>query len=396
MLTLSDTPRAFPLGTSAVGSLATSRSKFTIILEIIVSLSIKNIFAYQTLKKILFKLDPETAHTLAGLGLRFSAVCPPLNKYLTGHYFVTHPSLKQNIFGRTFENPVGLGAGFDKNGQYIKAMPTLGMGFTEIGTVTPKPQEGNPKPRLFRLIDIESIQNAMGFNNKGSYYMLQRLKKITFFDYPIGINIGKNKVTPENEALHDYELLFKAFKDYGDYVVINISSPNTPGLRDLQNESFIKAIFAMGKEITSKPILLKIAPDMTAEDAVTLCNTAVEAGADGIIATNTTIDYALTDSPYKKDFGGMSGAVLTEKSYQLFRAIGKELYGKTLLISVGGIDSAEEAYKRIKAGASLVQVYSMLVYRGPTLIKEINEGIIQLLKKDGYTHISQAIGADWK
>jgi len=361
-----------------------------------VSLSIKNIFAYQTLKKFLFKLDPETAHTLAGLGLRFSAVCPPLNKCLTKHYFVTSPVLKQTIFGHTFQNPVGLGAGFDKNGQYIKAMPTLGMGFTEIGTVTPKPQDGNPKPRLFRLVDAQSIQNAMGFNNKGAHYMLQRLKKIQFFDYPIGINIGKNKVTPENEALEDYEKLFKAFKDYGDYVVINISSPNTPGLRDLQNESFIKAIFAMGKEITTKPILLKIAPDMTAEDAIALCNTAVDAGADGIIATNTTIDYSLTDSPYKKDFGGLSGAVLTEKSYQLFRAIGKELHGKTLLISVGGIDSAEEAYRRIKAGASLVQVYSMLVYKGPLLIKEINEGLISLLKKDGYTHISQAIGADWK
>ena len=355
-----------------------------------------SLFSYQTLKKFLFKLDPETAHTLAGFGLRFSALCPPLNKCLTKHYFITDKSLEQNIFGRSFKNPVGLGAGFDKNGQYIKAMPTLGLGFTEIGTVTPKPQDGNPKPRLFRLIDINSIQNAMGFNNKGSYYMLQRLKKITFFDYPIGINIGKNKLTPENEALNDYENLFKAFKDYGDYVVINISSPNTPGLRDLQNKSFIKAIFAMGKKITTKPILLKIAPDMTAEDAIALCTTAVEAGADGIIATNTTIDYALTDSPYKKDFGGMSGAILTEKSYELFCAIGKELYGKTLLISVGGIDSADEAYKRIKAGASLVQVYSMLVYKGPALIKEINEGLVKLLQADGYTHISEAIGADWK
>ena len=360
------------------------------------SLSIKDIFAYQTLKKLLFKLDPETAHTLAGLGLRTIAHCPPMQRLVTKHYFVTHKSLEQNIFGRHFKNPVGLGAGFDKNGQYITAMPTMGFGFTEIGTVTPKPQDGNAKPRLFRLIDINSIQNAMGFNNKGSHYMLQRLKKLYFFDYPLGINIGKNKITPENEALKDYEVLFKAFKNHGDYIVINISSPNTPGLRDLQNEAFIKAIFAMGKEITTQPILLKIAPDMEADAAIALCNTAVEAGAAGIIATNTTIEYSLTDSPYKKDFGGMSGAVLTEKSYQLFRAIGKELYGKTLLISVGGIDSAEEAYRRIKAGASLVQVYSMLVYTGPLLIKEINEGLITLLKKDGYTHISQAIGADWK
>jgi len=353
-------------------------------------------FSYDTLKKILFRLDPETAHSVAGFGLKTVAYCPTLLRYVKNENFVTHPMLQQKIFGRTFQNPVGLGAGFDKNGQYITAMPTMGFGFTEIGTVTPKPQDGNAKPRLFRLIEDNSIQNAMGFNNKGSHYILQRLKKLYFFDYPIGINIGKNKVTPENEALQDYEILFKAFKNYGDYIVINISSPNTPGLRELQNENFIKAIFKMAKEITTQPILLKIAPDMEAKDAVALCKTAVQAGAAGIIATNTTIDYSLTDSPQKRDFGGISGALLTQKSYRLFKAIAKELYGKTLLISVGGIDSAEEAYRRIKAGASLIQVYSMLVYRGPALIKEINEGLITLLKKDGYTHISEAIGADWK
>jgi dihydroorotate dehydrogenase len=317
-----------------------------------------------------------------------------IQRYVKDKNFVTDPMIQQEIFGRTFQNPVGLGAGFDKNGQYITAMPTMGFGYTEIGTVTPIPQDGNPKPRLFRLIEDQSIQNAMGFNNKGSDYMLQRLEKLYFFDYPLGINIGKNKVTPEDEALKDYEILFKSFKDYGDYIVINISSPNTPGLRDLQNENFIKAIFKMAKEITTQPVLLKIAPDMEAEDAIALCKTAVDAGAAGIIATNTTIDYSLTS--HAKDFGGISGSLLTEKSYELFKAVAKELYGKTLLISVGGIDSAEEAYKRIKAGASLVQVYSMLVYRGPALIKEINEGIIELLKKDGYNHISEAIGADWK
>jgi len=355
-----------------------------------------SLFSYQNLKKIFFKLDPETAHSIAGLGLRTISHCPKLLHYISKKNFVSHPILRQNIFGRIFQNPVGLGAGFDKNGQYITAMPTLGFGFTEIGTVTPKPQEGNAKPRLFRLVDENAIQNAMGFNNKGSYAMLQHLKKLYFFDYPIGINIGKNKLTPEDEALDDYEKLFKAFKHHGDYIVINISSPNTPGLRDLQNESFIKAIFAMAKEITSKPVLLKIAPDMTPKEAITLCKTAIDAGASGIIATNTTIDYTLTNSPHKKDFGGLSGAVLTEKSYQLFRALGKEFYDKTMLISVGGIDSAEEAYRRIKAGASLIQIYSMLIYKGPTLIKEINEGIITLLKKDGYSHISEAIGSDWK
>ena len=355
-----------------------------------------SLFTYQTLKKFLFKLEPETAHTLASCALRSASHCPPLLHCMKKRNFISHPILEQTFFGRTFHNPVGLGAGFDKDGQYITAMPTLGFGFTEIGTVTPLPQDGNPKPRLFRLIEDESLQNAMGFNNRGAEYMLNRLKKLYFFDYPIGVNIGKNKITPENIALRDYKELFETFKDHGDYVVINISSPNTPGLRDLQNEQFIKDIFAAAREITSQPVLLKIAPDMTPEDAITLCSTAIEAGAAGIIATNTTIDYSVTDSPDKKDFGGISGKLVREKSYELFRAIAEKLYGKTLLISVGGIDSAEEAYKRIKAGASLVQVYSMLVYKGPSLIHDINVGLIELLQADGYKHISEAVGVDWK
>ena len=355
-----------------------------------------SLFTYQTLKKILFKLEPETAHTLASCALRFASHCPPLLRCMRERNFVSHPMLEQEFFGRKFHNPVGLGAGFDKDGQYITAMPTLGFGFTEIGTVTPLPQAGNPKPRLFRLIGDESLQNAMGFNNRGADYMLNRLKKLYFFDYPIGVNIGKNKITPENIALRDYKNLFETFKDHGDYIVINISSPNTPGLRDLQNEQFIRDIFAAAKQITSQPVLLKIAPDMTPEDAIALCTTAIEAGASGIIATNTTIDYSVTDSPDKKDFGGISGALVREKSYELFRAIAEELYSKTLLISVGGIDSAEEAYRRIKAGASLVQVYSMLVYKGPSLVRDINHGLIALLEADGYTHISEAVGADWR
>lgn len=349
---------------------------------------------YQTLKKLLFRLKPETAHTIAGYALRLAAHCSPLLRYMKEQNFISHPMLEQKFFGKTFHNPVGLGAGFDKDGQYIKAMPVLGFGFTEIGTVTPLPQDGNEKPRLFRLIEDQSLQNAMGFNNRGADYMLDRLKKLYFFDYPIGVNIGKNKITPENIALRDYKNLFETFKEHGDYVVINISSPNTPGLRDLQNEQFIKEIFAIAKEATAKPVLLKIAPDMTPKDAIALCQTAIDAGAAGIIATNTTIDYTL--STHAKDFGGISGELVREKSYELFRAIAKELYGKTMLISVGGIGDADEAYRRIKAGASLVQVYSMLVYKGPSLVKDINEGLIELLKADGYSHISEAIGADWK
>jgi len=351
-------------------------------------------FSYETLKSLMFRFDPETAHTVAGMGLRTLPLCPPAYRAMLGRYFIDHPVLRQEIWGRTFANPVGLAAGFDKDGDYIRAMPALGFGYTEIGTVTPRPQPGNPKPRLFRLVEDRSIQNAMGFNNKGSWHMLRQLKRLEFLDYPVGINIGKNKKTPEREALKDYETLFKAFRESGTYIVINISSPNTPGLRDLQNETFIREVFRIGREITDKPILLKIAPDMSADQALELCRTAVEAGAAGIIATNTTVDYSLT--PRAKDFGGISGALLTEKSRELFAAIGREFHDKTLLISVGGIDGPEEAYRRIRMGASLIQLFSLLIYEGPDLVRRINDGLIRLIRADGFGHISEAVGADWK
>lgn len=353
-----------------------------------------NMINYDSLKPLLFKLEPETAHHIAATVLRLPNICQiPFNSFLESH-FIADPILHQELFGRTFLNPVGLGAGFDKNATLIRGIQTLGFGFTEIGTVTPKPQPGNPKPRMFRHIEEESLQNAMGFNNDGAYKVVQRLKKRFPFTTPIGVNIGKNKVTPEKEAISDYTHLIKAFDGLGDYFVINISSPNTPGLRDLQNEAFIGELFKEAKALTKMPILLKIAPDMSLEDAVTLTKMAVEKGADGIIATNTTIDYSLVREP--KDIGGLSGRVLKEKSFKIFEAIAKELYGKTILISVGGIDSAEEAYKRIKAGASLVQIYSGIVFHGPDMIANINKGLVELLQKDGYTNITQAIGADRK
>ena len=349
---------------------------------------------YESIKPLLFKLEPENAHHLAASVLRLPNICQiPFNSFLKSH-FISDDVLTQTLFGREFLNPVGLGAGFDKNATMIRGIQILGFGFTEIGTVTPKPQDGNPKPRMFRHIEEQTLQNAMGFNNDGAYKVTQRLKERFPFTTPIGINIGKNKVTPESEAINDYTHLIKAFDGLGDYFVINISSPNTPGLRDLQNEEFITRLFSEAKALTKMPILLKIAPDMSKEDAVALTKMAVEKGADGIIATNTTIDYSLVKEP--KDIGGLSGAVLKEKSFEIFEAIAKELYGKTTLISVGGIDSAEEAYKRIKAGASLVQIYSGIVFHGPDMIMNINKKLIELIKADGYSNITEAIGADRK
>ncbi len=350
-------------------------------------------FDYNTVKKIFFKLNPENAHNVAEFvfknGIRF---CPFLANELTKRYFVSNERLKQNILDTTFLNPVGLAAGFDKNATMIKMLTALGFGHIEFGTVTPKPQDGNPKPRLFRHIEQESIQNAMGFNNDGMEKVKERVEKIYPFATPLFANIGKNKTTSDEDALSDYEKLIDKFKNISNTIVINISSPNTPGLRNLQNEDFIKALFVMAKEKTDKPVLLKIAPDLEIKDAINICSVALEHGAGGIIATNTTVDYSLLPNP--QSFGGISGKVLEEKSSAIFEELAKEFYGKTTLISVGGIDSAEIAYKRIKMGANLVQIYSSFIFKGPKLNRDISDGILKLMDRDGFAHISEVIGVD--
>ncbi len=349
-------------------------------------------FDYQTLKKYLFKLDPESSHNVAEFALRTVKHFPFCLNLIKRKNFIINDRLKQNIFGREFLNPVGLAAGFDKNATMIEAMPGLGFGFIEVGTVTLQPQAGNPKPRLFRFPEEESLENSMGFNNDGMVSIRKRLRNVYPFTLPIGVNIGKNRMTPEDKVIEDYTNLIKGFKDYCDYLVINISSPNTPGLRELQNEVFIKSLFSVVKEITSKPVFLKISPDIEASEAVSLSSIAVQNGASGIIATNTSVEYTLL--PNAKKIGGISGRAIKDKSFHIFEEIAKELYGKTLLISVGGIDSGAEAYRRFKAGASLVQIYTALIFHGPSLVKRINEEILDLLSKDGLNHISQAIGAD--
>ena len=350
-------------------------------------------FDFATMKKILFNLSPENAHNVAEFFFRNGAKFTPfILARIAEEFFICDKRLEQNLLGSTFLNPVGLGAGFDKNATMIKMLTALGFGFIEYGTITPEPQSGNPKPRLFRFVEEESLQNAMGFNNEGLRKIAKRVENIYPYATPLGANIGKNKTTSSEDALSDYEKLIKRFESLCDYLVINISSPNTPGLRDLQNETFIAELFIMAKKLTCKPILLKIAPDLTIKDALHVSSTALENGADGIVATNTTIDYSLLSGA--KDFGGISGKVLKEKSFVLFEALAKEFYGKTSLISVGGIDSADEAYRRIKAGASLVQIYSAFIFQGPSLLKEINQGILKRMEKDGFNHISEAIGSD--
>ena len=349
-------------------------------------------FTYDNLKKILFFFQPETAHNLTELSLRALPKLRFINNYMVNKNFIVNPKLKQTILGIEYINPVGLAAGFDKNATMVNSMMALGFAATEIGTMTPVPQDGNAKPRMFRFVEHKTVQNAMGFNNAGSFKVAKNLKKVFPNAIVVGANIGKNKHTPDEFALNDYKVLINRFKDISDYIVINISSPNTPNLRDLQNEKFITELFKMAQEQTNKPIYLKLAPDMSVENAIDLAKTAVKAGAAGIIATNTTIDYSLV--PNCKDFGGLSGACLSDKSYNLFKELAKELFGKTILISVGGISNGADAYRRIKAGASLVQAYSGLIFEGPSMVRKINEEILELMAKDGYNHINDAIGAD--
>jgi len=346
---------------------------------------------YPALRRLLFYLDAETAHGAGMAALQALQALPPLAAALCRRNLVDAPALHQTLFGRTFANPVGLAAGFDKDARAVRALSALGFGFAEVGTVTPQPQAGNPRPRMFRHADAESVQNALGFNNRGMNAAREHLEKIWPADIPLGVNVGKNKITPADGALDDYEVLIRTLSPFCDYLVVNLSSPNTPGLRDLQNDSFIRAVLGVARSLTAKPVLVKIAPDLDPGDAVHLSEVAVDGGAAGIVATNTTNDYSLL--PGAKELGGLSGKVLREKSFRIFDAVARSLFGRAVLISVGGIDSGAEAYRRIRAGASLVQIYTALVYHGPGLPRRINEELLQLMERDGVKTMAEAVGA---
>lgn len=349
---------------------------------------------YDTLKKIFFRFDPETAHKIAEFGLRTLYATPGGLEALAKFGVYKDEILTQNIWNLSFDNPVGMAGGFDKNATMIAPLAALGFGHIDFGTFTPRPQSGNEKPRLFRLVAEESIQNAMGFNNEGADVIEHRVRKIYPFKIPIAANIGKNKATSNEDALSDYEALGRKFNGLCDFFIINVSSPNTPNLRALQENSFISELIGAMKEITNRPLVLKLAPDMSADQAIALCECAVQSGASGIIINNTSVDYSL--SPNARDFGGLSGRLITEKSRKLFAQVARELFGRTILISCGGIDSAQEAYERIKSGASLIQIFTAFIFKGPFVAKSINEGLAELLRADGFNSISEAIGVNLK
>ena len=347
---------------------------------------------YGAIRRRLFRVDPEHAHEWAIAALDNGQLAGPVFRALTRRFRVDDPRLVQTIWGLRFPNPVGLAAGFDKNARVIHGLAALGFGFVEVGTVTPKPQNGNPRPRIWRLPEQESLQNALGFNNDGMAAIGRRLREQRPFPVPVGVNLGKNKTTPPEGALEDYVALLEHLHDTGDYFVINVSSPNTPGLRGYQNETFVQRVFAEAKRITDKPVLLKVAPDGEVAAIASLAEAAVDTGAAGIIATNTTVDYSLVPGVQEK--GGLSGGVLREKSFTVFRAIADRLAGKTVLISVGGIDSGEEARRRMDMGANLVQVYTSLIYKGPGLARTINDQLLN--QKFPGQKVSKVSGTDYE
>lgn len=295
-------------------------------------------------------------------------------------YLLNDKALERELFGLQFKNPVGLAAGFDKDAKLYNELANFGFGFIEIGTLTPKPQNGNPKKRLFRLKEDSAIINRMGFNNGGVQEAVERLKKNK--GVLIGGNIGKNKVTPNENAVDDYEICFNALFDYVDYFVVNVSSPNTPNLRELQDKEpltqLLKALQVLNfKKANSKPILLKIAPDLTDDQLLDIIDIVKTTKIDGVISTNTTISRKGLLSDNKTEVGGLSGKPLTQRSTEVIRFLAEKSNKAFPIIGVGGIHSAEDALEKLEAGADLVQLYTGFVYEGPRLIKEINKAILK-------------------
>ena len=329
---------------------------------------------------VLFLFDPEKVHNFTFLLFKIFLNIPFVGFLVQKIYSVDNKKLSKKLFGVKFKNPVGLAAGFDKNAKLYNELSRFGFGFIEIGTVTPIAQAGNPKKRLFRLTNDQGIINRMGFNNDGMHKIANRLKKNK--NILIGGNIGKNKSTPNDKAVNDYLLCFNYLFDFVDYFVINVSSPNTPNLRELQNTNFLRVILdSLNKEnlkkSKTKPILIKISPDLSKENLLEIVDLAISLKIDGIIATNTTINRDNLTSKNINESGGLSGKPLANKSNEVIRFISDKSNGKIPIIGVGGIHSAKDAIDKIKAGADLVQIYTGFIYEGPSLIKSINKALVE-------------------
>lgn len=339
---------------------------------------------YKTiLRPLLFKSDPEKVHHFTFDMLRRLHKIPGMESFFGSNFQLEHPDLEREVFGLKFKNPVGLAAGFDKDAKLFQELSNLGFGFVEIGTLTPKPQPGNEKKRLFRLKEDEAIINRMGFNNGGVDAAVERLKKNK--NVLIGGNIGKNKVTPNDKAVDDYLICFEALFDHVDYFVVNVSSPNTPNLRELQDKEPLTNLLNRlqeenRKKDRQKSILLKIAPDLTDSQLLDIIDIVKDTKIAGVIATNTTISREGLTSENKEEMGGLSGKPLRKRATEVIRFLSEKSNKAFPIIGVGGIHSAEDALEKLDAGASLVQLYTGFIYEGPGLIKEINKKLLEQKK----------------
>ncbi|MEV2274995.1 quinone-dependent dihydroorotate dehydrogenase [Nocardiopsis sp. NPDC049922] len=361
---------------------------------------------YQVLfRSVLRHMDAETAHTLSFAALRGAAAVPGVAAAMGRVLGPREPELTVHALGREFPGPLGMAAGFDKNAESPRGLAALGFGFVEIGTVTAQPQPGNPKPRLFRLVGDRAIVNRMGFNNEGSALVAERLHHQRAAGRPVlGVNIGKTKVTPEEDAPADYATSARRLAPYADYMVVNVSSPNTPGLRDLQGVERLRPLLAAVREALTDagyptlPLLVKIAPDLADEDVDAVADLALAEGLDGIIATNTTISReGLSAAPEEVEAagaGGLSGAPLKERSLEVLRRLRARVGDRVTLVAVGGVETAEDAWARIRAGATLVQGYTGLIYGGPLWPRRVHRGLARLVREAGYASVGEAVGSD--
>jgi len=354
---------------------------------------------YKLIRPLIFKAssDPETMHRAMMTLLHMVGATPPLSWIERQIFEFADDRLNQNIFNINFKNPVGLAGGFDKHAEALQGFANLGFGFLEIGTVTKLSQPGNPRPRIFRLEKDKALINRMGFNNSGADALAKRSLSKKGNGVPIGINLGKSKLTQLNEATEDYLYSFKKLYNFGDYFVANISSPNTPGLRQLQDKQMLTDIVTAlndfkGKQQLKKPVFVKIVVDFTLEAIDEILQVCRDYKIDGIISSNTSVGReGLSKDP--REAGGLSGKPIRQKSTDYIRHIHKQ-YPALPIVGVGGIFSAGDAYEKIKAGASLVQIYTGLIYEGPGLVKKINQGLVKLLERDGFKNISEAVGIE--
>jgi dihydroorotate dehydrogenase len=347
---------------------------------------------YDAVKPALFALPPETAHRAVTAALR-AAQGTPVETAARRRYEVRDDRLAVEAFGLSFGNPVGVAAGFDKDARIPGMLAALGFGHVEVGGVTAEGQAGNPRPRLFRLPEDRALVNRMGFNNEGADAVGARLAYEPLPDVPVGVNVGKSKSTPLAEAPDDYRYTVERVGDAVDYVVVNVSSPNTPGLRSLQDRESLEEILAAARAAGADPLLVKLSPDLTdgaVEDALAVVD---DLELDGVVAVNTTTDRpASLRSPHRAERGGLSGAPVEERATERVRFVAERT--DVPVVGVGGVSDARGAYEKIRAGARLVQLYTGLVYEGPALAREINRGLLALLERDGFDSVADAVGAD--